>query len=198
MIWFIAGINGSGKSTLTSSPAVRHELGVSVINPDEVARQISTDTGLDYSLANLAAAEITEGEVFQAAARGTNAIAIETVLSSDKFYPVLNIAEKRGIQVGLIYVALRAVELSLKRIETRVAAGLHNVTEERVRERWPKTHENLRRWAPRVDRLIVFSNNDANRAPVVVALKLSKRASIEIFDRAEVPQAIAMLEPRGV
>jgi predicted ABC-type ATPase len=197
MIWFIAGINGTGKSTLCSSPAVQDELGVSVINPDEVARTIAADTGLDYALANLAAAEITEGEVFQTAARGINSIAIETVLSSDKFYPVLDIAHTRGIQVGMIYIALRSVELSLKRIETRVAAGLHNVPEERVRERWTKTHENLRKWAPRVDRLIVFSNNDADRAPVLVAQKLSKTAIIQIYDRAEVPEVIAMLKNAG-
>jgi predicted ABC-type ATPase len=194
MIWFIAGINGTGKSTLCSSPAVQGALGVSVINPDEVARAIAADTGIDYALANLAAAEITEGEVFQAAARGTRSIAIETVLSSDKFYPVLDIAHKRGIQVGMIYVALRSVELSLKRIETRVEAGLHNVPEERVRERWTKTHENLRKWAPRVDRLVVFSNNDADRPPILVAQKFSKLAAIEIYDRNEVPLVIKMLD----
>ena len=197
MIGFIAGINGTGKSTLCSSPVVRNQLGVPVINPDEVARAIAADTGIDYALANLAAAEITEGEVFQAAARGTNSIAIETVLSSDKFYPVLDIALNREIEIGLIYVAVRSVELTLKRIETRVAAGLHNVPEARVRERWVKTHENLRKWAPRVDQLLVFSNNDADRSPVLVALKQSKLHSIEILNRVEVPEAIAMLEEAG-
>jgi predicted ABC-type ATPase len=197
MIWFIAGINGTGKSTLCASPVIRDQLGVSVINPDEAARKFAADTGLDYALANIAAAEITEGMVFLAATLAAYPIAIETVLSSDKFYPILDIAQKRDVKVGLIYVAVQTVELALKRIETRVAAGLHNVPEERVRQRWAKTHENLRKWAPRVDQLFVFSNNDADRAPVLVAQKRSKLSSIEILDRVEVPHVIAMLENAG-
>ncbi len=194
MIWFIAGINGAGKSTLASNIFVRREFGGHVINPDEIAKTISFNARLDYRLANLAAAEITEGQVFDAVALSDRPIAIETVLSSDKFLPVLEIANSRGIEIGLAYVALRSVETSLMRIKTRVAAGLHDVDEERVRQRWPKTLANLKKWAPRVDKLLMFSNNDADRAPVLVARKLARFDKIEILDRLEVPEAIAQLE----
>ena len=194
MIWFIAGINGAGKSTLASNPYVRRELGGYVINPDEVARSIAFNARIEYSLANLAAAEITEGEVFDAVAVSDKPLAIETVLSSDKFIPVLEIAERRQIEIGLVYVALYNVELSINRIRTRVAAGLHDVSEDRVRQRWPKSLTNLKKWAPRVDKLLVFSNNDTDRAPVLVAKKLARFDKIEILDRLEVPEAIAQLE----
>ena len=127
MIWFIAGINGAGKSTLASNVYVRREFGGHVINPDEIAKLIAFNARLDYRLANLAAAEITEGYVFDAVALSDRPIAIETVLSSDKFLPVLEIANQRDIKVGLAYVAVRSVETSLARIKTRVAAGLHDV-----------------------------------------------------------------------
>ena len=194
MIWFIAGINGAGKSTLASNQYVRRELGGYVINPDEVARSIAFNARIEYSLANLAAAEITEGEVFDAVAVSDKPLAIETVLSSDKFIPVLEIAERRQIEIGLVYVALYNVELSINRIRTRVAAGLHDVSEDRVRQRWPKSLTNLKKWAPRVDKLLVFSNNDTDRAPVLVAKKLARFDKIEILDRLEVPEAIAQLE----
>ena len=145
-------------------------------------------------MANLAAAEITEGEVFDAVAVSDKPLAIETVLSSDKFIPVLEIAERRQIEIGLVYVALYNVELSINRIRTRVAAGLHDVSEDRVRQRWPKSLTNLKKWAPRVDKLLVFSNNDTDRAPVFVAKKLARFDKIEILDRLEVPEAIAQLE----
>lgn len=194
MIWFIAGINGAGKSTLASNVFVRREFGGHVINPDEIAKSIAFNARLDYRLANLAAAEISEGQVFDAVALSDRPIAIETVLSSDKFLPVLEIADQRGIEVGLAYVAVRSVETTLARIKTRVAAGLHDVDEVRVRERWPKTLANLKKWAPRVDTLLVFSNNDADRAPVLVARKQARFDKIEILDRLEVPEAIAQLE----
>lgn len=194
MIWFIAGINGAGKSTLASNPYVRRELGGYVINPDEVARLIAFNARIEYRLANLAAAEITEGEVFDADAVSDKPLAIETVLSSDKFLPVLEIAESRAIEIGLVFVALKNVEMSLNRIRTRVLAGLHDVPEDRVRQRWPRTLANLKAWAPRVDKLWVFSNYDADRAPVLIARKSSKFERIEILDRLEAPEAIAQLE----
>ena len=194
MNWFIAGINGAGKSTLTSNVFVRREFGGHVINPDEIAKTIAFNARLDYRLANLAAAEITEGQVFDAVALSDRPIAIETVLSSDKFLPVLEIANQRDIKVGLAYVAVRSVETSLARIKTRVAAGLHDVDEDRVRQRWPKTLANLKKWAPRVDKLLMFANNDADRAPVLVARKLARFDKVEILDRLEVPEAIAQLE----
>ncbi len=199
MLWFFAGINGTGKSTLAGSKELLADLQIRrVVNPDALAQKISK-TGVDYALANLAAANITQGDVYYQAVSLTaeKCYAIETVLSSGKNDPVLDIAGQRGIPVGLVYVGVHSVEVTLSRIKTRVAAGLHDVPEERVRKRWAKTLQSLGRWAPRVDQLFVYSNNGGKRGPVLVAEKIGKQSPIEIYDRTEVPEIIAILEACG-
>ncbi len=199
MIWFLGGINGTGKSTFASSPAVLKIMGVrEVVNPDAIAREIAK-RGLEYGLANLAAANITQGQTFDEAVKlkAIDNFAIETVLSSDKFDPILRIAKQRGISIGLVYIGVHSVEDTLQRIKSRVAAGLHDVPASKVRERWAKTHQSLERWAPQVDKLFVFSNNGTDREPVAIAEKLSADAPIIIFDEVEVPEIVAALKRSG-
>jgi predicted ABC-type ATPase len=199
MIWFLGGINGTGKSTFASSPAILQILGVrEIVNPDAIAREIARN-GLEYGLANLAAANITQGHTFDHAVtadRGSS-FAIETVLSSAKFDPILLIAKQRGIDVGLVYIGVHSVDDALSRIKSRVAAGLHDVPEDRVRKRWTSTHNSLERWAPQVDKLFVFSNNGIDREPVAIAEKSSIDAPIAIFDEIEVPEIVAALKRCG-
>lgn len=196
MLWFVAGINGTGKSTISCDPLLLAFMGVTaVVNPDEIAREIAHTKGVEYRLANLSAAIITQSMMFsEAVLSDTPTMAMETVLSTDKYNPVLEIAEQRRIQVGLVYVSVCSVELTLQRIKTRVAAGLHDVPEETVRARWPKTLKNCAYWSKRVDRLIVLANNYSDGRPILVARKLAKTGSIEILDREELPELISMLE----
>ena len=169
-----------------------------VVNPDAVAREIAMK-GLEYGLANLAAANITQGNTFENAVTFNDAtnFAIETVLSSAKFDPILLIAKQRGIRTGVVYIGLHSVEDTLQRIKSRVAAGLHDVPELKVRDRWAKTHQSLERWAPRVDKLFVFSNNGADREPITIAEKLDVDGPITIFDEVEVPEIVAALKRCG-
>ena len=68
MIWFVAGINGAGKSTVSANPVLLSKMGVSaVINPDELAREIWATRGINYGLANLSAAILTQARVFNEA-----------------------------------------------------------------------------------------------------------------------------------
>jgi predicted ABC-type ATPase len=199
MIWFVAGINGAGKSTVAKNTLLLTLMGVrSVINPDLIAREIAQTRGIDYALANLSAAIMTQSMVFnEAVLSDVPVIAMETVLSTTKYTPILDIASQRGFEVGLIYVSVRNVELTLKRIETRTAAGLHNVSEATVRRRWAKTLENCAAWAPRVDRLIVLANNNSEGRVVPVARKVSKASPVEIMDREELPELTELLSNTG-
>ena len=124
--------------------------------------------------------------------------AIETVLSSAKFDPILLIAKQRRIGVGLDVVSVYIPSMmTLQRIKSRVAAGFHDVPEDKVRDRWAKTHQSLERWAPQVDKLFVFSNNGTGREPVAIAEKLTAEGPITIFDEDEVPEIAAALKRSG-
>lgn len=169
-----------------------------VVNPDSIAQRIARN-GMDYGLANLAAANITQGQVFEFAVTNGNEpnFAIETVLSSAKFDPILAIARQRSIETGLIYIGIHSVASTLERIKTRVASGLHDVPEDKVRDRWIKTHQSLERWAPQVDKLYVFSNNSPDREPVLIAEKTYASGRILIFDEVEVPAIVSALKKCG-
>jgi predicted ABC-type ATPase len=195
MIWFVAGINGAGKSTVSATPDLLEMMGIrEVIDPDKVARILARERAIEYGLANLSAAILTQSMVFSEAVLCDDpAIAIETVLSTKKYTPILDIAQQREFGVGMIYVSVRSPELSLKRIETRVAASFHNVPEAVVRKRWRRTLENMALWAPRVDHLIVFANNNADGRLVRVAQKIGKGGGIEIFDHGELPELTLLL-----
>ena len=93
----IGGVNGCGKSTL-STVAARKQLlfGATAVNPDDLTQRVRHQRK-DFSLtaANLIGAEQAEKAVWRAIARGES-VAVETVLSSDKFVDVVNAARNRG------------------------------------------------------------------------------------------------------
>jgi predicted ABC-type ATPase len=93
----VGGVNGSGKSTFAKRAAGTELLfGQSAINPDELSKQAKRDMpSLNDPGAALAGAERAEKAVWRAIAEG-NSVALETVLSSEKFIPVLSAARRTG------------------------------------------------------------------------------------------------------
>jgi predicted ABC-type ATPase len=151
--WFIlvAGINGAGKTTFAQNPAtLRQILKVSdaerfdVINPDTRTRQLQARwADLAQDRANLLAAELCEGEVWRRLAQREGHFAIETVLSSEKYKPIVTTALRLRWRFHFIYVALADVEIAIERVKGRVAQGGHAVPAEKIRARWPRTLANL-------------------------------------------------------
>jgi predicted ABC-type ATPase len=83
-------------------------------------------------------------------------VTVETVLSSDKYEAIIKRARSIGYQVAMIYLALESAETSRSRVARRVATGGHDVPEDRIRPRWRRSLENLIRFAPLLDELIVY------------------------------------------
>ena len=79
-------------------------------------------------------------------------VAIETVLSSDKFIPVVRAARRRGYLTRLIYIGLPSVELAIE----RVAGGGHDVPKAKIRSRWSRTHAMFALIRDEVDDVIVI------------------------------------------
>jgi predicted ABC-type ATPase len=156
----VAGINGAGKSTFASARG-------NCLDPDKLARGIARWV-LVPVLANWIAVEYIERRVARAIRRGES-IAVETVLSSNKYMKHVRRARERGFRIAIVYVALSSVELSIERVATRVRAGGHNVPEAKIRDRWTRSLDNLAAFAPLVDRLEVVDNSDIE--PALVAYK---------------------------
>lgn len=169
VLWLLAGPNGSGKSTFaqsrvferlhqtpeTDTPLVR-------LNPDEKARGLRFAFPIltDEQVA-LRAAQQSDAELDGCIERGRSVL-VETVLSSDKLRARVEAAKARGADIRLTYVLLRKPELNIARVAQRVAMGGHGVEEQKIRDRWVRSLENLPWFAGRADTLSVWDNSRAS------------------------------------
>src|SRR5580692_7950428 len=92
----VGGINGSGKSTFAKRAAgttlLLHQ---TAINPDDLTTEAKARyRTFDQTAANLIGVERAEKGVWRAISEGRS-VAVETVLSSDKFVPCVRAARRR-------------------------------------------------------------------------------------------------------
>jgi predicted ABC-type ATPase len=190
-IVIVAGVNGCGKSTFAAKAAGGSALlGQTAINPDQLTQEASAQfPELGAVGANLLGVERAEKAVWRAIAEGKSA-AIETVLSSTKFIPLLQAASKRRHRTRLIFIGLPTVQLALERIQSRVAQGGHDVPESKVRDRWDRAHDNLVTFMQAVDDVLIFSNVGAT--PIPVAERVG-RSPLRIVDEYALPDVSSRL-----
>ena len=177
MPWFIliAGPNGAGKTTLTGSREFERALRLfpegpaRLLNPDDVSRvYFSTHPGTSLDEADAYAANAVPATVERCIKNGEN-VAVETVLSSDKYAPLITLAHKRGYQVGLIYLTLDSAGVSKARVEKRVASGGHPAPLGKLADRWVRSLDRLVKFAPLMDGLLVYQSSSAR--PTLLAEK---------------------------
>jgi predicted ABC-type ATPase len=184
----IAGPNGAGKSTIANAPDAQSLLGdTPAINPDDHASKFRREHSVDA--ANLLAVIQTELGVWKAIAEGRS-VAVETVLSTDKYLGALRAARMRGFQTILIYIAVPTVDYSIQRVRTRVEAGGHDVPETKIRKRWPRTLANFVLFMNEAEDVALFSN--AGATPVLVGAR-NHGGAFELYDSAELPEITARL-----
>lgn len=142
--------------------------------------------------ANFAAVTEMEAEVARCIEAGENVL-IETVLSTVKYEKHILRARELGRYVGMIYIALRSVEQAVERVESRKRLGGHDVPEAKIRTRWKRSLDNLARFTPLVDRLLVFSNASDDGNAVLIARK--RRGVVEMLDSEALPEVTRRLSP---
>jgi predicted ABC-type ATPase len=67
--------------------------------------------------------------------------------------------QRAGYFVVLVFVGLASAELSILRVNTRRLQGGHDVPEEKLRQRFPRTQEAIRLAAPLADMTFMFDNS---------------------------------------
>ena len=121
--------------------------------------------------------------------RSRQSFAFETTLASRTFAPfVRSLREKHGYEVRVVYVWLRAPELSLQRVAARVANGGHFVPDETVRRRYARGLANFDRlYRPLADTW-VLCDNSMSRLRIVARGGREKALVVEapeIYDEFE-------------
>ncbi len=170
----LAGPNGAGKSTFFERRL--RVTGLRFVNADLLALAIAPEdpAGASYAAARAADAErralVTEGESF----------CMETVFSDpagDKL-AFLREAMTAGYRVVLLFIGLDSPELSQARVISRVAQGGHDVPDEKLFSRFPRTLANLAQAARFVDETRLYDNSDA-RNPYRLLGRLERGMAVE-------------------
>jgi predicted ABC-type ATPase len=151
----IAGVNGAGKSSVVGE-ALRQR-GADYHNPDELTGEY-LDQGVALFEANSRAWQRGRQALTRAIDHGLD-FAFETTLGGRTMTDLLIRAAREGMRVRVVYVGLASAELHIARVRTRVVQGGHTISEERIRQRWRSSRQNLARLLPHLSELRLFDNS---------------------------------------
>lgn len=168
-LWIVAGPNGSGKSTLYDTTLI-DDFGRSVwiINPDLLTQRIIDQENLAREEANRESVERIMAWL-KTSLRTHHTVGVETVLSTDKYRPLVEAAKASGFDICVIYVMLRSPELNVERVRLRVARGGHDVPKGKIVDRFHRSLAQLPWFLDSADRAYIFDNSGAE--PRLVAEK---------------------------
>jgi len=178
----LAGHNGSGKSTLWYDK-LADQLRIPLVNADRLTLSIlPPPIDQKQTLRPWAASLRDNDERWQKLSQDGVQLfmglimdqhlpfAFETVFSylkrqADGTYhskaDTIVALQKAGYFVVLVFVGLASAELSILRVNTRRLQGGHDVPEEKLRQRFPRTQEAIRLAAPLADMTFMFDNSRA-------------------------------------
>ena len=151
MIVAVAGSNGAGKTTFYE--AHLKASGLRFLNADVLAGELGIDA---YQSAEVAAKLrqefVSQGESF----------VFETVFSDpvgDKLSFLKNAAQ-RGYSVVLCFIGIADAARSEERVAMRVSQGGHDVPNEKLTARFPRTITNLKQAIQELPCVLIFDNDD--------------------------------------
>lgn len=157
-MFLIAGINGTGKSTFFHGHIATKITDVEFVNADEIEKQRwPGEIGKHSYKAQKLAVErreelLKEGKSF----------ATETVFSHPSKIDLIKNAQAMGFEVRFVFINLRNTELAIDRVARRVRAGGHDVPEDKLRSRHPRTLENAKKAIALADYSAVYDNSTLN------------------------------------
>jgi predicted ABC-type ATPase len=123
---------------------------------------------------------------------GPPAVGVETVLSTDKYRPLVSLAKVHGFEIQLLHVVLRDVELNIQRVKTRAAKGGHDVPEDKIRERRGRSFQQLAWFLDQADRALIYDNSA--RSPLLIGSKQDGTIRLDPKAPPEILEAVRSLE----
>jgi predicted ABC-type ATPase len=159
----VVGPNGAGKSTFIALTLVPLLPASVVVNADEIARQRWPQDPASHAYAAAQVAADTRARLIEV---GRSFIA-ETVFSHPSKLDLIRAAHAGGFTV-VLHVLLVPEDLAVERVKHRVAAGGHDVPENKIRQRhrrlWPLVAE-----AIALSDIATIYDNSRLRGPRIVA-----------------------------
>jgi predicted ABC-type ATPase len=162
----LAGPNGAGKSTFYDRYLSTR--GIPFVNADRIAME---QFGTNDPLRAPEAARIAD-ELRRQLVAARRSFVFETVLSDpvgDKV-AFFKTARDAGYFVEAHFIGLSSSALSVARVTHRVTLGGHDVPDEKLHSRFPRTLENLARLLDVANHLTIYDNSEPARPHRPVAL----------------------------
>jgi predicted ABC-type ATPase len=155
IVFVLAGVNGAGKSSIGGHLLERQ--GVTWFNPDTFARELAAASRCDQATASSLAWAESLRRLDEAIARGHDH-AFETTLGGHTV--AARIAAACGAHDVMIwFCGLASPDQHVARVRAQVAAGGHDIPEDRIRVRYPWALQNLIALMPRLAQLQVYDNS---------------------------------------
>jgi len=158
----VAGPNGSGKTTFAMKYLPSIVSCKNFINADEIAKGISP---LDFTAGQLQASKLFLFELEQKI-KDRETFAFETTLAGRVYLSRIQEWRKQGWQVILWFLYIPSAEFSAQRVALRVQQGGHNVPEETIVRRFPRTVRNLFDYAEVCDGTFCLDNSQERIKPI--------------------------------
>ena len=144
-VLIFAGPNGSGKSTITDG----HPIVGIYVNADDIKRH--------RECTELEAAQ--EAELLRESLLSSRRdFTFETVLSTERNLILLENAKNSGYRIESVFVLTADAALNVSRIKTRVLQGGHDVPEDKIRNRYDKSLQMIKRLIVLSDEFILVDN----------------------------------------
>jgi predicted ABC-type ATPase len=155
-MYVVAGPNGAGKSTLTRG--ARGQLGADPIDADAIQRETGM-TSADAWREGLRRCR-------EAIANEKSFLVETTLAGSDPSRPstylqLMREAKSRGYRLDLTFIALENADAHVARVADRVAAGLHDIPERQVRDRYERSLQRAADALHLVDHALLIDNSSA-------------------------------------
>jgi predicted ABC-type ATPase len=138
-LFIISGCNGAGKTTASYTILPEILDCEEFVNADEIAKGLSP---FNPESAAIQAGRLMLERINKLIEKGQD-FAFETTLATKSYRNFIINAKENGYHVTLLFFWLRTSDLAVRRVETRVKEGGHNIPEDVIRRRYKNGLKNF-------------------------------------------------------
>jgi len=138
-LFIISGCNGAGKTTASYTILPEILDCEEFVNADEIAKGLSP---FHPDSAAIQAGRLMLDRINKLITKGQD-FAFETTLATKSYRNFILEAKENGYHTTLLFFWLRSSDLAVKRVETRVKEGGHNIPEDVIRRRYKNGLKNF-------------------------------------------------------
>ena len=158
-LYIIGGCNGAGKTTASFNILPDILNCREYVNADEIARGISP---FQPEKVAIEAGRIMLHRIDELLSLGED-FAFETTLSTRSFIYTIERAKSKGYSITLIFFWIESTELAIKRVQTRVKEGGHNIPNDTIVRRYYGGLKNLFSLYQNIcDLIMIYDNSKSN------------------------------------